>query len=319
MTDPTNILGAKKYCMLVDESAWGTFPGMPTYYHLPVQDYGVRFNPVNRQAKRFVGLMQPKHNRNYKGMPQGALQCGLHGYYNAGLDKSLAQLMLEWAFASHESKTPQSKSIEAYEENLANKRHTGLRVNSATLQGSEDSGVLELNLDLQGKAEFGDDVVTASQALPTDLNRIIDFEFPDIVFELGESEIPIGGFSWQVQTGLKVKYLNGRTPYWIQKTQHIETLTITPPKSSDTWDAFRREVVDMVETEGVLTIKGLHMGTGDADTNWNQCVIEWPRLSLVTVAEEGGMEDLAMQPLTFLCAKPDTSDNCSTMTWSDEA
>ena len=322
MAELTTLLNAKKYLALVDETEWKVFPGSPTYYHMPVTAYDVLFTPENRQAKRFVGLMQPKHSRNYKGMPKGPLNCGLHGYKPTGIaaGKSLAQVMLEWAFASHESLTPPSKSAEWYEgPGVANKRHTGLRVNGATLSGSEDSGVLDLSLDLMGAQEFGDSVVTTSQTLPADRELLVDFEFPDIVFELNSVATLIGSFSWQVQCGLKHKYLNARTPQLLRKTQHIETLTIGPMKEDDTWDDFRREVVAMVETDAELTIKGFHNGTGDVDTDYAEGVITFPRLSLLTVAEEGGLEDLAMQPLTFLCLKPDTSSNCSSMAWGDVA
>lgn len=320
MTETTTLLNSKKYLALVDETEWSVFPGSPTY-HMPVTEYGVLLTPDNRQAKRYVGLLQPKHNRNWRGMPRGSLNCGLHGYKPAGAgSKSLAQLMLEWAFANHESQTPPSKSAEWYEgPNVANKRHTGLRANQATLAGSQDSGVLDLSLDLLGHAEAGNTTVSSAQTLPTDRELLVDFEFPDIEFELDGTALPLASFQWQVQTALKAEYLNSRSPHVLKKTQHIETLTITPLKEDDTWDAFRRELVSMVETDASLTIKGFHNGTGTADTDYAQCVIDWPRLSLVTVAEEGGMDDLAKQPLTFVCLKPDTSSNCSSMTWSDVA
>lgn len=322
MAEMTTLLNSRKYLALVDETEWSVFPETPTYYHMPVDSYGVLFTPENRQAKRYVGNMQPKHNRNYKGMARGQMVCGLHGYKPTGIaaGKSLAQVMLEWAFAAHSSQTPPSKSAEWYEgPDVANKRHTGLRVNQATLSGSSDSGVLSLSLDLLGRREFGNDIVTTAQTLPNDRELLVDFEFPDIYFELDGTEMPIGAFSWQVQAGLKFDHLNSRYPAFLKKTGHVETLSISPMKNDDTWDDFRREVVAMVETEAELTIKGFHNGTGTVDTDYAQGVIAWPRLSLITVGEEGGMEDLAKQPLTFICLKPDTSSNCSAMTWSDVA
>jgi hypothetical protein len=323
MTEPTTLLNSKKYLALVNESEWNVFPGSPTYYHLPVDSYGVLFQPKSREGKRMVGLLQPKHLRSgVSGNVAGTLVCGLHGYKPTGVPtgKSLAQLMLEWGCADHESQTPPSKSAEWYEgPNVSNKRHTGLRVNQSTLVGNDDSGVFQLSLDLMGAREFGDSVVTSAQTLPNDREKLVDFEFPDHVFNLGGSAQRIGSISWQVQTGLQMKLVGGRYPYFIKKTFHREILTIGPVKEDDTWDDFRREVEAMVETDADLTIKGFHNGTGDVDTDYAQCVIDWPRLGLLSVSEEGGAEDIAMQPLSFLALKPDDSTNCSSMTWSDEA
>ena len=62
-------VGAKRYLVMGTESSWGTLPGTPYYVHVPVDDYTVKFAPVNRQNNPFSGLLQRKHSRNIKGMP----------------------------------------------------------------------------------------------------------------------------------------------------------------------------------------------------------------------------------------------------------
>ena len=314
MTEVSTILGAKGYLSLVDESVWGTLPGSPTYVHVPVSDYGVKFAPVNRQGNPFLGLRQRKQNRNVKGMIQGGCNLPLFGWVPAGLSgKSLAQHVLEWAFANHEALVLPSKTAEwAIGPNVANKRHLGLRVNQATLSGGEDQGIT-LALDLQGKDE---ELFPTAQTLPTSRNKLLEFEFEDCTFTIGGTPVPIGAFQWQVQNNLAPNYWNARRLQSLAPGDRVETFTITPPKQTNAWqEAIKQNLPD--EVVGVLTLKGLHNGTGAVDTDWNQCVITFPLLSLVSVDEQGG-RGILTEPLSWVCLKPDTSSHASTMVWTDE-
>lgn len=314
MTEVVTILGAKSYLSLVDESTWNTFPGSPTYVHCPVNDYGAKFVPVTRQGLSFVGLRQRKQNRFVKGSVAGSLTTPLYGWVPSGISTSLAEHLMQWGFGNHEATTLPSKSAEwAIGPNIANKRHTGLRVNQATLSGSEDQGIL-LALDLMGADEAA---VATAQTLPDDRNKLIEFEFEDAVFKIDTVAVPIGSFQWQVQNNLKGFYWNGRRFQALRPGDRIETFTITPPKQTNAWQsALRADLPD--EVVGELTLKGLHNGTGTVDTEWNQVVIDFPLLSLTGVDEQGG-RDILTEPITWAVLKPDTTDNGSAMTWSDEA
>jgi hypothetical protein len=314
----TTILGATKYLVLADETTWGTTPASPGYVHLPVTDYNVKFTPQNRQANPFTGLFQRKHSKNFRGMPSGALNCPLYGWKLTPPGTSIAEYLMTWAFGAHETADLPSKLAEWAEgPNVANKRHNGLRVNSATLQGSDDSGVVELSLDLQGKSEVGNDVVTAAQTLPTDRNKLLDMEFADCTFELAGVAVNLKSFSLQVQHGLKVEYLNSFTPALLVKTQRVLTLSMVLIKDADTYDAYRR-ATEATEFTGQIVVKGLHNGTG-ATGNWTVGTIDFPRLALLDVADNGGREDIINQSLSLVALKPDTSSNDMTVTWSEAA
>ncbi len=319
MSIETPIVGAKNYAVLVDESSWGTFPGGPTYIHVPVTDYGVKWQPVNRQAKPFAGLLQRKHSRNIKGMVGGALNTQLFGWQPTGLTMSLAQYLLTWGFSNPETLDLASKSAEWAEgPNISNKRHIGLRCNGATLSGSEDSGIA-LSLDLQGRDELGQATVTTAQTLPNDRNRMVEFLFEHCTCELNGAEIPIGGFSWTVNRSLVGRYYNNTRLQTLRATDFKSTLSLTKPKEDDTWDAALRALDPDDANTVSLTLLGLHMGTGEADTEWTQVVIDFNLLSLVNAETQGGRDGLHDSTLTFELLKPDTADNCFDMTWTDEA
>lgn len=313
------ILGAKKYLVLANESTWGTTPGSPDYVHLPVTDYNVRFRPQNRQANPYAGIYQRKHSRNFRGMPSGQLNTPLYGWVLTPPATSIAEYLLTWAFANHETADLPSKLAEWAEgPNVANKRHNGLRVNSATLQGSDDSGVVELQLDLMGKSEVGQSTVSSAQTLPADRNKLVDMEFADCTFQLAGSAVSVKSFSLQVQHGLKAEYLNSYTPSLLVKSQRVVTLSMVLIKNSDTYDAFRR-ATSQTEFTGQIVVKGLHNGTGGEETNWTVGTIDFPRLSLTDVDEQGGKEDLSTQTLNMAVLKPDTSSNDLAIAWSEAA
>lgn len=312
------ILGAKKYLVLANETDWGVVPGSPAYVHLPVTEYNARFRPQNRQANPYIGLYQRKHSKNFRGMVSGQLNTPLYGWKTTPPGTSLAQYLLDWSFVNHESTDLPSKIAEWAEgPNVANKRHSGLRVNSATLQGSDDSGVIDLSLDLMGKAEQGVDEVPTAQTLPDDRNKLVDFEFADAVFKLNTVQIGLKSFSLQVQHGLKAEYLNAFTPSLLVKTQRILTFSFVLIKNADTWDAYRR-ATSATEKVGQLILKGLHNGTG-ATGNWTVITIDLPRLSFLDADEQGGKEDLTNQTITTVGLKPDTTSTDLALTYSEAA
>lgn len=313
------ILGAKKYLVLADETTWNTLPDTPAYNHIPVTDYGVRFKPQSRQANPYTGEFQRRHATNFRGMTQGNLVCPLYGWHPGSLDMSAAQYLMSWAFGNHETQDLPSKLAEWAEgPNVANKRHLGLRVNQATLAGSDDSGEIGLTLELMGGTEVGNDIVTSAQSLPANRNKLVSFEFQDALFHLGGNAINLKSFQLQIQHALKVEYLNSFTPSILMKMQRVVTLMMTPLKNSDTYDALNR-LHGMNEMTGEIVLKGLHNGTGTADTSWTVATITFPRLSLQNADTAGAKDDISTQPLRFSALKPDTSSNDMAIVWTDAA
>lgn len=324
MTLPAPIVGAKNYLALVSETTWGVTPNTPTWIHVPVESYGVKFEAENRQGKPQTGLLSHKHSRNIKGMPKGSVPFALYGWHPTGLSTSLAEYLMTWLFGNPGAITLPSKSaFWAEGPNVANKIHKGLRVNQATLQGSMDNGI-SLSADLMGYDEESNATAGSAPALPNSRNRLIEFLMEHTVCTFDDVDIPIGSFNWQVQRALKEAYYtavggsNAFRPGVLRSTDCPSTISLTRPKEDDVWDEALR---DMDPDDGhhlVLTLKGLHKGTGTVDTEWTQVVLDFPEISLINPETVGG-RDLNDQTLNFAVLKPDTADEMYSLTWSDEA
>lgn len=301
------IIGAKKFLTLYGETEWGTKPGSPVYVPVPVTDYGVRFRSESRQANPYNGKFQRQHSTKVKGMPSGQLACPLYGWKPSGAPSTIMQYLLDWGFGDHEERELTSKGAQWVEDGTSDKEHNGLRVNSATLEGSEDSGFVGIMLDLMGKSEAGDGTYVA-QALPANRSNIVDCEFQHVTFSLGGVATLIKQFQIQVQNGLKVEYLNSFTPSLLLKSQRIVTCQVTLVKNADTIDAYRRAST-ATEIALQFVIKGLHKGTGTGGTNWTVATIDLGRASFIDSDDQGGKEDITKQQLQFQVLDVDNSDD----------
>lgn len=319
------ILGARSYLCLASEDIWGSNPmgaagsgsnasgSAQDYMHIPVDAYGVKFTPQNRQSNPFIGLLQQKHSTNFRGMPSGGLQTKFYGWQADNMGKSIAQYLMEWGFQNHEDTTPPSMSaIWAEGPDVSNKIHTGLRVTNAILAGQDDSGEVTISLELMGKDE---DTLGTMPTLPTDREKLIEAKFADVTLTLGGAAVNIKDFQWQVQSQLIVEHLNSYWPSLILKTRHVETFQCTLIKNSSTYDVYRRLSTD-TELAATLVVKGLHNGTGSTG-NYSQVSISLPRMHFLNSDDQISPTELARQPLQFAVLKPDSSSNCSAMTWSE--
>lgn len=309
-------VGAQQYLNLYAEATWGTKPGTPTYLFMPVQAFDAMLQPENRKARPFVGLFQEKHASNFRGAVSGPLTAFLHGWHSGG--KSLAEHLIDWAFDDPESTYLSSKGAEWAEgPNVSNKQLDGLRVNAATLQGSDDSGVIECNLDLMGKNEV---TLATAQALPADMEGITHFEFGDSTLTIDTVATPFQAFSLQRQNGLKPYYLGQRRPQLLPRTTNVSLFNFTIPKDSAAYDNFRRLSDGSAKDFDIqLKIKGLHNGTGAVSTNYAAGTADMPKARFVSLTEAGGLEDLKMVSVQCVCLKPDSAENAVQWTWGDEA
>jgi|GEM_PF-2006242 len=318
-TAPSPIVRAKSYLAMVRESTWGTTPGSPTWIHVPCENYGIEFQPQNRKSKPFLGAFGHKHNRNIKGWPAGQNSFYLHGWRPTGLTESLAQWLLTWACANPETADRLSNScFWAEGPNIGNQIDKGVRVNQFTLSGSEDQPIM-LATDCIGRDQVGDDVAGSAPTLPNDRNRLVEYLFEHMTFELDGTEIPVGGFSWTGNFAMKVACYNDVRPHVVRAVDMASTLQLTRPREDDVWQEIVRSLDPEDEHELVIAMKGLHMGTGDVDTEWNQTTITFPLLALTTAPRQGGRDDLASMQLNFDVLKPDTSDARYSLEFEDVA
>lgn len=305
----------ESYLTLTDEVDWGVFPGSPTKHHVPVETYTVAMAPESRNATPFAGLRQRQHGRIFRGMPAGQLTTPLMGWRPSGMTPSLAQYLLTWGCANPEARKRASKSAEWYEgPNVANRRHRGLRVNSATVSAQEGGPVM-IALDLMGQDEDDNTAVGSAPSLPNDREKLVEYDFTDCTLSIDGTAVEFGGFQWQVQHNIAPSYMNSKRPTALVSGDTIETLQLSPPKLTEAWDERIREA-GLQEVPVVLTLKGYHNGTGTAETEWDIVTITFARCSLrtaVTSTERG----IIMQPLEFDVLKPQSSSNGSVMAWTE--
>ncbi len=307
MSESNTLTGNESFLTLVNESSWGDYPGSPTLIHCPCDVYDVEMVNEVRNANPFTGFRQRQHGRAFRGMPSGNLNAPLYAWRQSGQTISLAEYLLVWAFGSPEAKHRSSKSANWYEGlNVSNQRHRGLRVNQATLAGQEGGDIM-LQLALMGKDQDGNATVGNAPAVPYDRKKLIAFEFgPDVTLSVDGEEVLFGGFSLQTQHALAVEYLNSRRPSSLKAGDTTNTVTLNPPKSSNKWDEMIRDMdleVENREVPVVLTLQGLHMGTGAVDTSWTEIEISLGRCML-RGAKTARSRGLLQQPLEFDIYKP---------------
>lgn len=306
--------GIKSYLVLAAETTWGTTPGTPVYYHLPVTSYGVKMTRDRRNSTPYVGLMQRKHGKSFRGMPSGQLQTNLYGYKPGGSAQSLMEYLITWAMSEPETVDKLSKLADWAEgPDVANVRHNGLRVNGWTIEGSADSGTVTITLDLMGKSEAA--LVTA-QTLPNDRELCVEMEFADCTFSLGGVAQSLRSFRWSGQNNLTATYLNGTAPSYLSAGQLVESLNFQILKANDTWAAYNRAFAEQ-EMAGQIVLKGLHNGTGAGGTTHTVLTIDFNRLSFVAPEDTRAVNALVETGLTFDVLKPDSSSAAKTLAYTE--
>lgn len=303
------------------ESSFGVKPGIPTYVHLPVLNYGLKFRPEVRKSDPFTGLLAKKHMTKFRGLVSGQMVVPTYGWVKS--TKSILQHIWDWAFdaSNPDALYLPSMGFEwAQDEIDASVNHSGVRVNSVTIAGDENSGTILTTLDCIGQAEANQATV---QALPDDMEKLVEAEFADVVFKIDTyaggtpAAFTIGSFSLTQQNGIKPHYLNSFTPTLLPRSLRDITLSISGLKEDDAYDILNRTQGGS-EFVAQLVIKALHNGTGAGGNN-TVCTIDLPRLSLEPVADDqGGRQDLITQPLNFTALKDDTTDDIITFTYDDD-
>lgn len=320
----TCIIGTESYLYMVDENEWGQFPGASgsggagTVYMVPVTSYGVQIQPLTRMPQPYVGLHQRKRGpQRYGYNLAGQIVMPLFGYKPAGVSVSLAEKMIAWGFGAGEleAEEPASKAAEWAEgPNVANRRHVGLRVNTATLTGSADSGDVQLTLDVIGKEEFS---LATANALPSDMEKLVDMQFTDCSFSIGGSTVSAAGFTHTVNRNLQPLRLNAPTITALCAGVRDETVQFIIQKTDQTWDDYLRRTgaTADVEVAGVFTIQGLHNGTGGSG-NYTKLTRAFNRLRFIGKDQSGDF-GIQMQALNFQVLKPDSSSASYTDVWSE--
>lgn len=300
--------------MLAPEVTWGVAPGSPDYFHLPVFSYGVKNRVKSRQATPAIGNLARKHNRLIMSNPVGPIHTALYGWFPDGIDTSLAETMIEWAFGGYNTVCADSYLAEwGGAGDLDTRRHLGLRVNTAVLKASENEPFVDLTLGVEG---FKEETYTTSQTLPTDHNKLVEFQWPDVKFYIGDDVgsltlMPIRAVVLQRSRGLLAHFMNSANPTYLAADQDETSLVVVPLKTGKTYDGYLRSL-GSTEKYGRIVMKGLHndSNTGvTGATNYTEITLDLPRISLVNKDDSGDQpQGHTFETLNWIALKPDTSD-----------
>lgn len=310
------IHGIHSYLALFAETTWGTTPGSPVFYHIPVATYGVKMNRDRRNSTPFIGLHQRKHGKSFRGMPSGQLQTNMYGWKPGGAAQSIMEYLVTWAMSQPETVDKLSKGADWAEgPDVSNVRHNGLRVNGWTIEGSADSGTVTISLDLMGKTETA---LATAQTLPNDRELCIEMEFSDCTFALGGVAQNLRSFRWQGQNNLAATYVNATSPSYLAAGQLVESLNFQMLKEADTYAAYNRAFAEQ-EMTGQIVLKGPHNGTGTGGTNFTVLTVDFNRLAFVAPEDSRAINALIEEGLTFDVLKPDSASAAKTLTYSEAA
>lgn len=296
------------------EETWGQTPNAPTYVFMPLETYDVKLKRDRRNSNPYLGAFRRKHGTNYRGMPTGSLGGALYGHWPEGLGSSYAEYVVNFAFANPTSNDLLSMCCEqAQGPNVANKRHNGLRFNTFTLQGSQDSGRVEWSADVLGRSES---YLETAQEVPVNLYRLPEFEFADVTLSVADSsdgmDIPIASFQLTVSNGLQTHYMNARIPTSLKRTTRQVGFQFVIDKNSKDYDDAARLATD-TEYDFTLTLLGLHNGSGSDD--YTRLVIDMPRAQLMDPDDNYQVDNYIMTTLPMDILNPDNSDGDIELTW----
>jgi len=306
--------GALSYLVLAKETTWGTTG--TNKFHVPVEDYSVKFNAENRQSALFSGIHQRKYSRNFRGMPAGGITLPLFSYWvntdgTAGEDESIAQVMLEWAFNSLDATFTDSMTAEWAEgPDTSNLRHAGLRVNSITLSGDDSTGSIMCSLDLMGKSE---ETFATAVALPDDREKFAEFLFADQTLTVDATEVNPSNWSLTANFGQSPKYLGSANPTLLNRTQCQIDFSFTVLKTDDTYPAYHRAVTTDQDLDIQIALVGSHNGTGSSGTN-TTLTIDMPQCRMIN-PDDSRVQDLVPETIQTHVLKPDTSEDSIQFTW----
>lgn len=322
MAEQNVILHDKSYLVLTSEEVWGEDTHDEAgqtdrdYIWMPANTYSVEPSLEHTKPQPVIGLRQTKGGQKKRYHVAGQMASDLYGYVPPGGTESLAETLLEWAMASPEAIYRPSYTGLWSEQALADKKHRGLRVNSFTLTGDEGSGIT-CNWDLLGKDEVAVADVSALSSLPTDMEELLVFEYTDASFVFNGSALPLHNFQLQMSHGLAPTFRGSTTPELMPAGQWGCTFNFTATKSGSTYDTLRRsfDPDDNYHT-GVLTLKGLHNGTGSTG-NYTVVTLTMNKLRFADKGNNRSFGQIVQEPMQFEVNKPDTSADAVVRAYSE--
>lgn len=326
----TRQLGAEMSYFAYSEATWGTTPGAPDYLFLPLETWSVAHTTDRRESKPFYGIMAKKHGRRFKPRSEGSLGGGLYGDVidEGSGEMSKAEWLLTKVFGDETGPDIPSFGIMRQESiTNAGKRFPGLRMNQFTLQGSADAGRVEWNASVIGLPE----VQLANggyQSVPNNLHLLSDFEYADCEFTIAEIVDGVTGsanafcfenFTWTRNLGLKPRYGSCNAgPTSINRTMVDTQYNFRIEKKNNDWDTARRLMTGETEFAVVMTLKGLHSGTGGSGTEYTVVTVTLPRCQLLNPQDADTFDDVTAIDVTTEVMKPDSASAQVSIAYTEE-
>lgn len=309
--------GFRGYMSIYDESVWATRPGSPTRVHMPLETIDLMFRPENRRSNVFAGVLPPKHSKNFRGMVTGSIGGPLLAYVKS--TRPLAKHLIDWGMPSGNATYLPSIGGDWYEGETGElgSQFNGLRCNTFTVSGTEDSGRIDFAAEVMGESE--DPKSSSFLAIPDDMEMLSDFDFDKVIFTIDSVEVLISQFSIKQTNGVKAKYMNvpGGTPARLFRSMRTVEIQVTPIRDDYSWDTIC-QALGSSDHDISIKIAGYHNGTGTAMTDLTTATFATPRANYVNHARQGGREELLMNQLNFFALKPDSASDILTTTWAEE-
>lgn len=307
-------VGAQQFCHIYAETTFNVKPGSPVYIPCPVPTFDVGFRPETRLPRPFHGFFQSKGQRRPFGQVAGALGGPLLGYHVS--TKSIAQWLTEWAFNNPESSDLLSKGIQWQQgPNIADEEYHGVVINTFSITGSEESGVVEFSADTLGcrKTELD-----TPQSVPTNTYDLTDFEFADCEFSIDTVDVPdLSAFTLNQNNAPKFKRGLSRTPTLIKRGTNQTGFQFVIPKNGNTYTMINEDLGEEVDFALELVIRALHKGSGASD-DWTVGTLTIPKARFTLAADQGGLEDIKMVAVDCNLMKPESSSHALSWAWTLE-
>lgn len=314
-------LGSLSFINVLPEETLGALPSPVVRHFIPATALGVNFVPQTRATDAFTGSVSPSHTVVTKGNPKGTLTFPLYGWQLSGQTKSLAQVILEWAIPADGYNVdtvcdlPSVRIEQAEGPGNSDRYFSGMRVGQLQIAASETDPQVKATLTLEGLDT--DEISGGVTAPPDDMERLLDFDFSDVVLTIGGTETSIKGFNLNIDHKLQVTFNNARRPEAINVGSFEGKLTLDRDKTDDAWDILLHDDATH-EYSIVLEMRGSHNGTGGVGTEETVCTITLARCVLMTgsTAIQRGQNN--SQNLEFNILKPQSTDKEIEITFTEE-
>lgn len=287
------------------ETTWGTIPGTPAYFQVPVEEYSVKVIPESRQSMPTMGIRQRRHNQIYRRRLDGSLTCPLYAHT---VTTSIAEKLITWAFNFPAGLDLDARTAEWFD-SVELKRQTGLRVNTCTIEGSESSGNCTISLGLMGKDETSVSAGSAQALSGSYVPERSEFLFPDAVFTLGGSATSLVSFRIMLNNNLKENFMNSTTRTLLSAGDRHVDFEFVLKHNATTRDTLNRTTgTTSIETTASLVLKGLHNGTGAAG-DYATATATFARPSFQIMDLQGDRNSHVTENTKYIALKPVSSSN----------